>query len=63
MGLQGSGPTGKVASRKKVRNAFVAAVYDIKNHFVRKCLASKCNKYCILPAWLWKSLGSDRSGH
>lgn len=50
MHLQGSGPTGKVASRKKVRNAFVAAVYDIKNHFVKKYLASKCDKYCTVPA-------------
>lgn len=43
----------------------MAAVYDInkKNHLVKKCLASKCDKYCILPARLWKSLGSDRAGH
>lgn len=34
-----------------------------KNHPVKKYLARKCDKYHILPAWLWKAWDSDRAGH
>lgn len=51
--------------KKKKRRVFVVAVNNKskKNHLVKNTWLEKCDKYHILPAWLWKSWDSDRAGH